>query len=107
MHFRSRRNYAKACALLAVAAIMVLAVNFHGTAQGQSAASASSQKSEAADEHAAIRRVAELYITFEQAKLREAFYPTANLYLATEQGQFRTSAGPDPTLRCSPRTDAN
>jgi hypothetical protein len=75
--------------LALVAIALMLAVNFQTNAQVQSA-SASGQRTQAADEHAAIRRVAELYMTFEQAKLREAFYPTANLYLATEQGQLRT-----------------
>jgi hypothetical protein len=73
-----------------VASMFIPAITAQTTAVAQSAASASNQKNQAEDEHVAIRRVAQLYMTFDQANLREAFYPTANLYLATEQGGLRT-----------------
>jgi hypothetical protein len=73
-----------------VASIFIPAITTQTTAVAQSAAPASNQKNQAEEEHVAIRRVAQLYMTFDQAKLREAFYPTANLYLATEQGELRT-----------------
>jgi len=73
-----------------VASIFIPAITSQTTALAQSAAPATNQKNQAEGEHAAIRRVAQLYMTFDQAKLREAFYPTANLYLATEQGELRT-----------------
>lgn len=73
-----------------VATIFIPAVAAQGTARAQSPATAGNQKRQADDEHLAIRRVAQLYMTFDQANLGEAFYPTANLYLATEQGELRT-----------------
>jgi len=73
-----------------VASIFMLTVTAQTTAHAQSGAPASSQKNQVEEEHVAIRRVAQLYMTFDQANLREAFYPTANLYLATEQGEVRT-----------------
>ncbi len=78
-------------ALLTVAASLIMALaGIHTTAQAQSAAPVNNQKNQAEEEYSAIRRVAQLYMTFGQANLREAFYPTANLYLATEQGELRT-----------------
>jgi hypothetical protein len=41
------------------------------------------------DDEAAIRRVAELYMSFEPEKLREGFYPSSNLYVAGPQGELR------------------
>jgi Putative lumazine-binding len=43
----------------------------------------------ATDDEAAIRHVAELYMSFEPAKLREGFYAQSNLYVAGPQGELR------------------
>jgi hypothetical protein len=50
---------------------------------------APAQGGHAEDDEAAIRRVAQLYISLTLANLREAFYPAANLYVANEQGGLR------------------
>jgi hypothetical protein len=58
-------------------------------ASAQSATAPQSQAPAATDDDAAIRHVAELYMSFETAKLRECFYPQSNLYVAGPQGELR------------------
>jgi putative lumazine-binding protein/uncharacterized protein DUF1579 len=64
--------------LLAILATAILAAG--GEAQTNGAAR---------DEIAAIRRVAQLYISAEPGNLREAFYPTSNLYTTDDKGGLR------------------
>ncbi len=61
----------------------------HAATQSASASQSTAQSPAAADDEAAIRHVAELYMSFEPAKLREGFYTQSNLYVAGPQGELR------------------
>jgi hypothetical protein len=77
-----------------LAAVLVCAALNHFHANGKSAEASRPNRAIAPvaidKDHDAIRTVVQQYMTFDPAKLREAFYPSANLYVAGEQGDLRT-----------------
>jgi hypothetical protein len=76
--------------LTRLAAFAALAACFSPTdASAQSSAAASTTPETAAGDEAAIRHVAELYMSFDPAQLREGFYPSSNLYVAGPEGKLR------------------
>jgi hypothetical protein len=80
----SRRNSFRVLFTRLAVVVLLAAWSFPGRAGAQSSSPAG-----AVDDDAAIRRVAELYMSFEPAKLREGFYASSNLYVAGPQGELR------------------